>query len=194
MKKITLLLCFILAIFYSCRMNSSNSANSKAGEFESADKVVIGFLEWYRDNFDKMHPFYLMSEKDDSTHMISGRWGDSTVFYSINNKGTEKFLKVLNSSGFLSKKYINNKRKSFKKRGGELIEAKQSDGPPLGFSAEEVLYLNDIEETFPLVKKAKVTQIELNDKSAIYKVDIFENIQFKLSNYDGKWLIDEIEL
>ena len=36
-----------------------------------------------------------LSNKNDSTHLISGKWGDSTAYYTINTKGTEKFLKVL---------------------------------------------------------------------------------------------------
>ena len=201
MKKITLLVGFIVIVFYSCKLNNSSNSNSakdsittsKAIEFETSDKVVLSFLIWYRDNFNKMNSFCITSDKDDSTHIINGKWGDSTVYYTVNFKGAEKFLKVLSSSGFLSTKFLDEKRKSFKERADELVKARQSDGPPLGFSAEEIFYLNDIEETvFPLVNKAKVIQIKLNNRSAIYKVDIFENKKFKLSNYDGKWLIDEI--
>jgi hypothetical protein len=99
---------------------------------------------------------------------------------------------VLSSSGFLSKKYIDSKRKSFKERSIELTKAKQSDGPPEGFSAEEIFYMNDIEDIFPSVNNAKVTQIEKKENFGIYKVDLFENREFKLSKYGDNWLIDEI--
>jgi hypothetical protein len=203
MYKIVFLFSFMAII--SCSGGSHSESNNpflskdsakikKGGIVMPSDNVVLNFMKWYRDNFDKLNQFYLMSDNDDSTHMINGKWGDSTVYYTVNFKGTEKFLEVLNSSGFLSKKYIDNKRKSIRERSIELANAKQSDGPPDGFSAEEIFYLNDIEEYFPLLNKAKVTQFEHNDRFAIYKIDLFEYIEFKLSKYGDKWMIDEIRI
>lgn len=134
-KNFSFYMFLILILFNSCKLNNSGS-NSR--NLKSPDQVVIKFLEWYRDNYDQLYKFYEISEKDDSSHMINGKIGDSTVYYTINYKGTEKFLNSLKSCGFLSDKYLKNKRNSFKKRGKILNEAKQNDGPPEGFSAEEI--------------------------------------------------------
>jgi hypothetical protein len=203
MKQITPLLTIIILITLSCNPNNSNDSTkeSQTDSIETRitrvyppDTVVLNFLVWYRDNYEKTHPFYIVTEKNDSS-IIHGKWGDSTTYYSVNFKGTEMFLQFLNSSRCLSPKYLENKRTSFKERAAELAEYKQWDGPPDGFSAEEIFYLNDLEEYFPKISKAKITDLIIKGDSASCKVDIFEGFRFKLSKYNnGKWLIDEIEL
>jgi len=200
MKQITIFLFAIFFIGFSCNTNNS-SDNSNKSQIDSIvknpriyppDTVVLNFLIWYRDNFEKMHPFYTISDKNDSS-MISGKWGDSTTYFSVNFKGTEKFLKFLSSSNCLSKKYLDNKRKYIKERAIELLKYKQWDGPPIGFSAEEIFYMNDIEDYFRLIQKAKIIDLVIKGNTATCKVDFFERKLFRLSTYNNRWLIDDIE-
>jgi hypothetical protein len=186
MKKLILLIAFISLVSFEYAQTDMHTM--------PPDSVVLKFLNWYKINFKKSDTFYFVSDKNDSSHIINGRWGDSTIFYSVNFKGTEKFLKFLNSSNCLSNKYIENKRVSFKERSIKLDKQKQWDYPPYGFSADEVFFSNMIESLVPSLEKAKIETIN-SDKNFIklkFNTSDYPAV-FSLSKYDNKWLIDDIK-
>ena len=139
-------------LIISCNSNISNNSNITIKRLQYPDSVAISFLKWYKTNYKKIEKFYAMSAKNDSSYLINGKCGDSTFYYSVNFKGTVKFLELLKSSKCLSDKYLNVLRQSFSDRNNVLISKKQFDGPPDGFSADEVFMTNDIEELLNLLE------------------------------------------
>ena len=75
-----------------------------------------------------------------------------------------------------------------------LEKAKQFDGPPIGFSADEIFYTNETEHIFSFLDKIKIDTL----KNLRDKIDLRINLddykfEFQLSKYNNQWLIDEIK-
>ena len=147
--------------------------------------TVIDFLNWYKNNYETVNQFNLVKNK--------GVNYDSTKFYSVNFEESEKYLKKLKSSGFISDNYINKWRKYFKEHDEYLKKNPQNDGPPYGFDYDFVLLTQEIDKTIESNVKLKLLDIKESNESSIVKIDIMMRLSFSLSKCNGKWLIDNIE-
>jgi hypothetical protein len=188
-------------IVLSCNQGLNNKKDSFSGDSMKVkihnlppDSVVYAFLKWYKVNMSLIDTFNIMTDKDDSVHIINGRMNDSSYFYSLNNKGVEKFLNLLKSCDCFSETYLENKRASFKKRGKELDEYKQNDGPPNGFSADEIFLSNESDEIVLELVNEKNIISEINDKKAIVKyTNSLYPTEFVLIKDNDKWFINEVK-
>ncbi len=147
--------------------------------------TVKDFLNWYKNNYKTVNQLNLVKNKDVNY--------DSTKIYSVNFEESEKYLKKLKSSGFISDNYINKWRKYFKEHDEYFKKNPQNDGPPYGFEYDFVLLTQEIEKTLESIDKIKLVNVKESDKNSVVKIDITIRLCFSLSKSDGKWLIDNIE-
>ena len=204
MKNQKLLLKLILIIPWivmSCNQGTQDKNKSQSNDSLimkvhnlPPDSVVYKFIKWYNDNMSMIDTFNIMTDKNDSLHIINGRMNDSLYFYSLNIKGVEKYLKLLKSSDCFSDSYIDNKRISFKRKGKELDKNKQNDGPPFGFSADEVFLSNESDEIIQTLVNNKNKIIDLKDSKAVVKYNNSNYpVEFVLIKDKDKWLIDKVK-
>ncbi len=191
--------CFIITcvIMIGCRNNSRIDASIQEYNEKTESNIdetytnkeslntVIDFLNWYKNNYETVNQFNLVKNK--------GVNYDSTKFYSVNFEESEKYLKKLKSSGFISDNYINKWRKYFKEHDEYLKKNPQNDGPPYGFDYDFVLLTQEIDKTIESNVKLKLLDIKESNESSIVKIDIMMRLSFSLSKCNGKWLIDNIE-
>ena len=191
--------CFIITcvIMIGCRNNSRIDASIQEYNEKTESNIdetltnkeslntVIDFLNWYKNNYETVNQLNLVKNK--------GVNYDSTKFYSVNFEESEKYLKKLKSSGFISDNYINKWRKYFKEHDEYLKKNPQNDGPPYGFDYDFVLLTQEIDKTIESNVKLKLLDIKESNESSIVKIDIMMRLSFSLSKCNGKWLIDNIE-
>ena len=202
MKIYNLLLFVCILCFFSCHNYQKKALNNPSADTNVSaqiveapqDSVIFSFLKWYENNLEELNSFYSLSDVEDSSHIINGRWGDSTIYYSFNYKGSEKLLELLKSSKCLSEKYINDLRDSFKKRAVELDKNKQWDGPPTGFSADLVFNSNETEDIISELRKTTYQLVNSGENWINLKnVNTDYTFEFSLSKRNNKWLIDRIK-
>lgn len=191
--------CFIITcvMMIGCRNNSRIDASIQEYNEKTESNIdetytnkeslntVIDFLNWYKNNYETVNQLNLVKNK--------GVNYDSTKFYSVNFEESEKYLKKLKSSGFISDNYINKWRKYFKEHDEYLKKNPQNDGPPYGFDYDFVLLTQEIDKTIESNVKLKLLDIKESNESSIVKIDIMMRLSFSLSKCNGKWLIDNIE-
>lgn len=191
--------CFIITcvIMIGCRNNSRIDASIQEYNEKTESNIdeqltnkesfntVKDFLNWYKNNYKTVNQLNLVKNKDVNY--------DSTKIYSVNFEESEKYLKKLKSSGFISDNYINKWRKYFKEHDEYFKKNPQNDGPPYGFEYDFVLLTQEIEKTLESIDKIKLVNVKESDKNSVVKIDITIRLCFSLSKSDGKWLIDNIE-
>ena len=204
MKKMKSLLKHILIvslIITSCNLSRQDKNNNQSNDSLIVnvhnlppDSVVYKFIKWYKDNMSLIDTFNIMTDKNDSLHIINGRMNDSLYFYSINNKGVDKYLKLIKSCDCFSDTYLETKRISFQKRGKELDKNKQNDGPPFGFSADEIFLSNESDEIVQTLVNDKNKIVDLKDTKAVVKYNNrYYPIEFVLIKDKDKWFIDQVK-
>jgi len=152
---------------------------------EVAKGIVVNFMNWYKSNYDAINKIELVSDDLDS---------DPPKPYKVDTLGCIAYLKKFQESGFVSSKYLEKWSNYFKDREKYWDANPQFDGPPDGFEYDFVLFTQEIDETLASIKNIQILQIEKTDQNQIsVKVDIASmRLSFYLSEYDGKWLIDNI--
>ena len=197
MKEKFLMIGLILLI--ACQSNSKTDSPKPADESQdnSTGKInnqltnqasaltVINFLKWYKGNYETIYQYNLVNN--------AGGEYDSTKFYSVNFKETEKYLSKLKSGGFISDSYIEGWRKYFIEREENFKSNLQNDGPPDGFEYDFVLMTQEIDETLNSIDNPKLINVSESSDSSVVKIDIMMRLSFSLRKNNNIWLIDRIE-
>jgi len=191
MEKLYTLLISI-AFLISCTENHDfettqlNNNTVNGADDMSAGNTTLNFYKWYRDN--QNIQTRLVNNACDDTF-------DSTRFYSVDFKATEKYLTALKNSGFISDKYILDWRDYFKECDKNFKKSPINEGPPEGFDYDFVMNSQDFETELNTVEKAKISEIMgAKEKNTVTVQFLTGTIRtFELSLVDNKWYIDKIK-
>lgn len=150
-------------------------------------KTVKEFLKWYRDNEKRLGTFGMVNN--------CSTIYDSTKYYSVNFKSTEKYLTEMKKSGFISDKYINKWRQYFKKCETDFKNNPQFDGPPEGFEYNFVMWSQEYEEDLANIDKSKIIKQKIDRNKSNLTLEFPSNTKliYWLTNENNKWFIDDIE-
>lgn len=193
--KNTLLLLIIMSTFACSDMKTKNSNTYKEGmklasidpapKSISPDSAIIAFLKWYKDNDERLHKIQL----------ITGGLDDTTTFYSVDFKATERYLSELKKSGFLSEGFLNELRKHFTQSNEYLKKHPQNDGPAPGFEADLIMKSQDYMDVWENLDKVKVINEKTSSDKAFVELLFAGNYKTKyfLTKKGNKWLIDTID-
>lgn len=154
--------------------------------YDETVNTVITFLTWYKEHYKEANKFSLVDNE--------GFVNDSGKYYSVNFTETESYLKFLNGSKMLSERYINQWRNYFTEKGQYLKATPQNDGPPYGFEFDFVLLTQEIDETLEAIHAPTIVNLKKSETISVVDIDIVMRLSFTLSKYQGKWLIDKIEI
>jgi hypothetical protein len=142
--------------------------------------TVKDFLTWYGVHYKDVNSFALVNQGNGIT-------------YSVNFEETEKFLKVLKESGFVSDAYLQNFRIYFKEADAAFKKDPVNEGPPPGFDYDIVLFTQEPDAVLAQGKNPTVLLSQIKDDKAVLKLDLYVKLQFSLSLHAGSWKIDRIE-
>jgi len=195
MKYFYLLTAIVFIVFYQSNTNpilkkgmsdserkSKLFSNKQISNPESV-QAVYNFLLWYKNNYDAINKVELINN--------TGMNADTSKYYSVNFNGTEKYLKMLKSSGYISEKYIEKWRKYFLEHDENFKKIRQNDGPPDGFEYDFVLLTQD--DAFSRIDNPKLIDVKENALSSVVKIDVLVKLKFSLTKNNNKWQIDTIE-
>jgi hypothetical protein len=159
--------------------------NKIAKEIPGSIKAVENFLIWYNKNYNKISKIRLVDNEIDTA--------TQEVYYRVSFQQTEEYLAKLKSSNYISDKYIEKWRAYFKKRDEKFKTRHQSDGTPLGFEYDFILWTQQINETLKAIDNIEFVKFNETVNSSVVDVDIVMNLRFYLTKYSDGWKIDEIE-
>ncbi|MFI5221083.1 MAG: hypothetical protein ACHQK8_02070 [Bacteroidia bacterium] len=183
MKRILIISCIFLFCF-GCR--NSNEQNKIM--INTPEKTVIAFLNWYKIHYDSIGKFVLVKNSDYEQP-------DSTKLYRVNFGETEKYLSALNSSGFISEKYLADQRKYFLSCDSNFKVNPEFDGPPDGFDYDLVMISQDYEDDLnhPELYKLYSSNIKPDSAELIYDTPDNARRKYSLKKENDSWKILSIE-
>lgn len=169
-------------------------AGSEGGVLATMDTVhngvspasaVIAFLEWYRGNEDRLHQIQL----------LAGGLEDTSTFYSVDFKATERYLSELKKSGYVSGRFLDELQKHFVQSNEYLKQHPQNDGPAPGFEADLVMKAQDYMDVWENLDSVKVVDEKRQDDKAVITLLFAGNYKtrYYLTKNGKTWLIDSIE-
>ncbi len=146
--------------------------------------TVVAFLNWYKENEDRLHEIDL----------VSGGLKDTTTFYSVNFKETERYLAELKKSGFLSDKYLHNLRQHFKSADDHLKRHPQNDSYAPGFEYDLIMKAQDYWELWDNLDRLQLSEQVMTDTTAYVRLAYtdYYKAKYYLSNHNNRWLIDDM--
>lgn len=187
-----LLVVLFTICFVACNTSGSNEtktdslevSNDDTAAAESPDKVVIKFLEWYRDNEERLAKIELVFGMQDTTKP-----------YSVNVEGTKTYLAELKKSGFVSDRFLEDLRLQFVKSDDYMKKNPGNDGPPFGFDADLIMQAQDFSDVWQNLSKAELVnqKIEGTNAKLRFKFTEYYKTNYYLSKVGNKWLINRIE-
>jgi hypothetical protein len=147
-------------------------------------KTITSFLEWH----------YKVRRNGLDTAIVKGTEGDSLHPYRIDFKESKKYLQFLQSSNFLSDKFINSLYQYLVRCDSNFVKHRQYEWVPFGFDVDIITRDFDDEIIIENVKNCRITKLKRNKNTAFVEVEFITHYkyQFELTNYNGKWLIDKI--
>jgi hypothetical protein len=183
----------ILNFFIGCNGSEesrNDEINSKTTENIKTDSIKLGstdcersirdFLSWYKANFNVLNTLQLVDLIEDS----------STARYRLIFANAEKYINQLQSSGFFSEKFLTDKMRYFKEKDQSFLKNNQSDGPPLGFESDLLLFTQEPEILLGQSNSLKVEQIS----ASIVRLNSIENnLFFHVVTEGDRCVIDKIE-
>lgn len=148
--------------------------------------TVLNFLRWYRSNVHQLKKIEIV------THSTNP---DSSMYYVVNDAGTEQYLEALKQSGFVSDTYITNWRAYFKKCNDNLLKTPQTEAPVQGLDFDLVMLAKEYEEDLNGIERSTVEYVNVaNDKGSItVGLPTVGRLKYRITKQDGKWLIDDIK-
>lgn len=144
--------------------------------------IVIDFLKWYKEKYHEISTLSLVNTSEE--------------YYSVDLSECEAYLNLLQSSGYVSFRYIEQMRSYFETYFEKYKTALYTDGPPDGFDYDLVLLTQEVDDTMQAIEHIKILECAIIDSThQKVKVDIMPSIlTFSLSyNQETGWLIDNIE-
>lgn len=137
-------------------------------------------MGWYRANYDKVNAIPVVNQKD----------GEN---YTVNFEEVDRYLALLKSSGYLADEFEYNFRQYFQSADQNLRANPVMEGPPPGFEYDLIIWTQEPEvvlnDTVPAIVSEQPAQGRTTLNLAYGKV---MNLQFRLVQVDGKWLIESI--
>jgi len=156
-------------------------------EEHAAVAVVVDFLNWYKDNYN--------SANNESRDLVSyDTINNPPKPVTVNWPECDAWLKKIQESGFVSDKYIEQWRNYFQEQAKSLKAKPEYEGEIDGFGYDFVLFTNDVDWTLNSIKDLQIEKIKSNDQNQTLVTFYAPSVRltFYLSEYDGKWLIDNI--
>ena len=153
-----------------------------------SNAVALKFLARYSENREKLTALQIVNH-------ASGESFDSTKFYSINFKETEKHLNTIKETGFVSPAFMQDWEKHFLKADKQFKVIPKNDGPPENFEFDLILYSQEVDDDLNNIGKTKVASKTIRADTAlvILKLPSGQKLKFKMSMASKKWLTDRIE-
>ena len=150
----------------------------------SVEKTVLGFLNWYKNNKDKLGQI----------NLIKGGLPDKNTNYSFDFISTRKYLFELKKSGYLSETFINNLQKHFIEVDEYLKKYPQNDEPIQGFDYDIIMKSQDYMDVWSNLNNVKILNKNINNDKAYLKLQFIGNYKTKyyLTKKDNLWLLDNI--
>lgn len=188
-----ILVVFTVICFVGCSEGRYEQADSQSQSQLTAPRTdsnklrpsgtVVAFLNWYKENEDRLHEIDL----------VSGGLKDTTTFYSVNFKETERYLAELKKSGFLSDKYLHNLRQHFKSADDHLKRHPQNDSYAPGFEYDLIMKAQDYWELWDNLDRLQLSEQIMTDTTAYVRLAYtdYYKAKYYLSNHNNRWLIDD---
>ncbi|SDD83304.1 hypothetical protein [Pedobacter soli] len=155
-------------------------------EDQKIKKTIIGFLNWYKVNENKL----------ENSTIITGFNTDTVkkgMIVKINMEAVEKHLTNFNRAGYVSESFLNDLKQIYQNVSDTLVKHPVIDyfGPIVGLEADPIFGFEP-EEILDHFKEGKFTKIYWIYDKAIVKFDIsrFGQYIFTLTKVNNKWLID----
>lgn len=158
-------------------------------------KTIIDFLTWYKNHQNIQEGLVNNIRPDTYDSHANINIYDSTTFYSVNFNATDKYLKKLESTGYISDNYLSKWREYFKKCDKHFHENPMNDGPPTGFEYDFVM-LSQYDDDLNNLEKSKINSQFITNNNATINL-YFESGHkriYKLIKQINKWVIDDIQL
>ena len=151
---------------------------------ESVEKTILGFLNWYKNNEDKLGQI----------NLIKGGLPEKTTNYSFDFVATRKYLFELKRSGYLSDSFINNLQKHFIEVDDYLKKYPQNDGPIQGLDYDIIMKSQDYMDVWSNLDNVKILNKDINNDKAYLKPKFggYYKTKYFLTKRDGLWLLDNI--
>lgn len=191
--KVTVLL-FIAASIAACsNIASKNTASEQAIVSSDANNTptqvlppastVMAFLKWYRSNEERLNQIPI----------IKGL-ADSTTFHSVDSKASEKYLKELKNSGYVSDRFLDSLRRHFVQSNDYLKQHPENDGPVPGFDADLIMKSQDYVDIWENLEKVNVLENGVVDNKAFVTLYFAGNYKTRyfLTKSGKGWLIDNL--
>jgi len=152
---------------------------------------VQNFLKWYKSNLIALSKLEIIAGGPG----ISKDKGSRNYF--INYTDAHIYLSKLKESGFLSEKYLSQKKQCFIESDIDFKENPKDLGPPKSFDYDHSFFiLNEFEKDLDEIDKMAFLILEQSKNSAVVKIH-FEHCQmnynYKLIKENEIWLIDNIK-
>lgn len=183
-----LILSLFMVLTWSCTTKSGASPGVEEPDQTLShqilnDTVQIGnrirdFILWYRDHYKEVNDVKFVSPDEQGN-------------YQVNPEECKKYLGKLNSSGFVSKSYIDAWSKYFDSKEKDFNQFPQSEGPPEGFEFDLVFITQEPELVWNQVQLLKLEINMTEDGKAIATTNEL-GYDFEMSLEDGQWKIDYI--
>ena len=150
----------------------------------SVEKTVLGFLNWYKNNEDKLGQI----------NLIKGGLPDKSTNYSFDFVASRKYLFELKKSRYLSDTFINNLQKHFIEVDEYLKKYPRNDGPIKGFDYDIIMKSQDYMDVWSNLDNVKILNKDINNDKAYLKLEFggYYKTKYFLTKRDGLWLLDNI--
>jgi hypothetical protein len=148
--------------------------------------TILNFLRWYRANVPQLKKIEIVSK---STHP------DSSMYYVVNDAGTEQYLAALQQSGFVTENYLNRWRMYFRKCTDNLQKTPVTEAAMTGLDFDLVMLSKDFDEDLSKIERSTVEFLKVaNDEGSItVGLPTVGRLKYWISKQDGKWLIEDIK-
>lgn len=175
-----LALFLLISFLISCTDGTAhNMANSRDKAASDQTSTIKEFLSWYKDNYEAINAIKIVS--------LAGE-GD-TARYKVDDNSVTAYINLLRSSGYFSERYLNSQLQYFRERDRIFSLSRQSDGVPVGFEADLLLFTQEPET---LLDQAKTLPVEELDKQ-LYKLKAIDHsLLFGITTQNGRYVINEI--
>lgn len=160
---------------------TSTSAPPKASVAEPG-AVTLQFLRWYQTHESELSALPLVNPP-----------ADSADFYSVNQRATERYLALFNSSKLVSPEYLAYWKTYFEEAERHFQTHPQHEGPPEGFEYDLILQSQEVD--LEQLTQAQVIQqtIEDNRAQVLIRLPDQQKLRFTLQKQQNRWLIDGIK-
>lgn len=148
--------------------------------------TILNFLRWYRANVNQLKKIELVKHSGNP---------DSSMYYVVNDAGTEQFLAALQQSGFVTDSYLNRWRAYFRNCNDNLRKTPSKEAPVPGLDFDLVMLSRDYDEDLAGIEKSTVeNQKVANDQGSVtIGLPTVGRLKYWISKQDGKWLIEDIK-